>query len=75
MAFLFHKKTHSQLTLTLWLLPCRSYRFDCDRQAGLGFICDKMYPHKELFTQEKGRREKKRRTGEKNSILNEGFVR
>lgn len=56
MAFLFDKikknkkKPHSQLSLTLWLLPRRSYRFDRDRQAVLGFICDKMYPHKELFT-------------------------
>lgn len=53
MAFLFHthtQKNPSQLTLTLWLLPCRSYRLDHDRQAVLGFICDKMYPHKELFT-------------------------
>lgn len=69
MAFLFPEIIfffkNSQLTLALWLPSCRSYRFDRDRQTGLGFICDKMYPYKGLFTQEKGWKEKKRSTSEK----------
>lgn len=77
MAFLFPEIIffYSQLTLALWLPSCRSYRFDRDRQTGLGFICDKMYPYKGLFTQEKGWRKKKEVRVKKNSVLNEGFVR